>query len=485
MRFVRSGAALQRRQRWQHRCFSVIQRGHDRQRETLYEKLGFGKDSEARQLQRTVEELKQGFIAEAMKLRDPQHDPKDQARFEELQTALRILSNRVSRSAYDSHSQSSNDARLHVLQDGGAVSANYNPEFQQFNFVDHSIPLSASASGSSSSGGSIGGAEGAAGQGQTPVSSSFSDFSEAFHSAAGVASPAEARAAAAAAAPAKGSDIHFMLKLTFEEGLFGCEKRIAVRRNAPCDRCEGSGHQRLSKARRCPQCLGRGSTHLPSGTYNMERRCNFCDGSGTTPPPACKWCRGSGLQSGVAAEIPVVVPPRTEHMGTFRIAKQGHAGARGGRSGDVVVQTVVTDHRHFYLDERKELHAMLPIPLSTALLGGLVSAPTLSGTVTLRVPPCIRSGEVMTVPAASKGAAPPLHFHALVLIPKGPELSGRQRAALGLYEEITAAAATATAEADSAAPEATRGERVSSHSSSDMYEQCAELKQLYKHWFSM
>lgn len=482
---------------FQQRCFQVIQRGHDRQQESLYEKLGFGRDNASEQTHRSTTDLKQGLVRQVEKLPDPENNSKDAARLAELREAYTQLHCDKFRAQYDSHYYASNDAQLHILCDGGSVAANFNPEHQRFNFVHHhgrAESLHAPAGNPALS---------ARQEAEVP---SLDGFHAAFRGATGLdsgaASSATARpySAAAAHGPLAGADVAHLLRLSFEQGAVGGEVEISYHKHTSCQRCSGTGRQSLRKSRRCPQCQGRGSTHLPSATYHIERRCLYCGGEGTMAPPPCVSCNGRGVQLEQLTHAMVIVPPGTTSHAQFRLRRRGHDGVRGGPAGDVVVSVLVSEHRYFYRSGH-ELHAMLPLPLSTALLGGLVEVPTLSGRAMLRVPPCVGNGQILPLHASgAPEAAPPspsapgaptrLLFHALVIIPRSDGLSGRQRSALSLFgkdsRETAMSSHTETEEFASGGMEELSGVASESRISTreDLMAECAVLKKSYRHWLS-
>ncbi|GET88121.1 chaperone protein DNAJ-like protein [Leishmania tarentolae] len=490
---------------YQRRAFQVIQRGHDRPQESLYNKLGFAKDTEARLVRRSTTELRQALLRRVEELKDPVNDPADRKRLSDLKDAYTYLQDKRFRANYASHYYASNDAQLHVLCDGGQVAANFNPEHQQFTFVDHAFDRESAGSGvggclplgkacaSASSAGPSGGSE-------VPTAEALGD---AFRNATGVgesasgttSSSATAYKAADAARPLNGTDITHLLRITLEQSLTGCEVEVEIHRNVRCPACRGTSRQQLRRPRKCPQCLGRGSAHMPSATYHIERRCLYCGGEGTVPAPPCRACQGRGVQLRQAVQVSVSVPAGVLSNSLFRLRHQGHDGVRGGHAGDLLVTVLVSEHRYFYRSRERshELHAMLPLPLSVALLGGRVTVPTLNGFGTVHVPPCVRSGEVLpldvygTADATNRAsaAAPTLHailYHALVMIPKGDALTGRQKAALQLYE-AEAVGQSRTRGGEVSQPQISASSAATT-SREQLMESCAALKSSYRHWFN-
>eukprot|EP00796_Vickermania_ingenoplastis_P012930 gene12930-8786_t len=197
-----------------HRRFQTLHRGNDRHTESLFAKLGMDSKRPQRKggptycdraLHCTETELQQAFLEQASKLRDPLNDPADKAKLKELQDALRQLMDPQFRARYSSHHVCSNDAQLHVLQDGGQVSANFNPEHQQFSYVDHSQPPAGGWSG-------LPPVQDATGRKASTAADDPTAYSLGF--------------GASATAPCRGEDIHLQLRLSFQEGWAGGAQEV-------------------------------------------------------------------------------------------------------------------------------------------------------------------------------------------------------------------------------------------------------------------
>jgi molecular chaperone DnaJ len=75
----------------------------------------------------------------------------------------------------------------------------------------------------------------------------------------------------------------------------------------------------------------------------------------------------------------------------IRLSGEGEAGVNGGPSGDLYVQVNLKKHDLFVRDDTNLL-CNVPLRLTTAVLGGEVSVPTLEGEVTLKIPPETQTG---------------------------------------------------------------------------------------------
>ncbi len=92
--------------------------------------------------------------------------------------------------------------------------------------------------------------------------------------------------------------------------------------------------------------------------------------------------------------LDLTIPAGLEDGQTLRLKGQGEAGEGGGPAGDVYVEVKVLPDQKF---ERKgrDIHTEVAIPLNVAVLGGKITAPTISGDVTVSVPAWSNSGAVL------------------------------------------------------------------------------------------
>jgi DnaJ-class molecular chaperone len=92
--------------------------------------------------------------------------------------------------------------------------------------------------------------------------------------------------------------------------------------------------------------------------------------------------------------VEVRIPPGVKHGARVRAAGEGAEGHSGGASGDLYLAVHVLAHSRF---ERRgqDLHTRVSVPVTTAVLGGDVTVPTLSGsTLRLKIPEMTAAGRV-------------------------------------------------------------------------------------------
>lgn len=92
--------------------------------------------------------------------------------------------------------------------------------------------------------------------------------------------------------------------------------------------------------------------------------------------------------------LEVTIPPGTEDGQTLRLKGQGLPGAGGAPAGDAYVEIKVASHPQFSR-QGSDVHAELPITVPEAVLGATVTAPTIDGPVSLKVPPDSNTGTVL------------------------------------------------------------------------------------------
>ena len=153
--------------------------------------------------------------------------------------------------------------------------------------------------------------------------------------------------------PRRGEDIDHPIQVTLEEAYHGASRLIQIQAEAPCQLCTGTG-------------------------FIQNKPCSACGGSGRMVSPR---------------RLEVKIPPGVKDGSRIRIAGEGKAGYGGGPKGDLYLVVSVKPHKLF---ERKDsdLYVDVPVPLTTAVLGGEVDVPTLKGKLALKVPPETQNGRV-------------------------------------------------------------------------------------------
>lgn len=185
----------------------------------------------------------------------------------------------------------------------------------------------------------------------------------------------------------RGNDISIDIEIDFKESIFGVEKSITVRKRSDCEKCKGSGADDPSKVKSCKECSGSGSVRRAQrtilGIIEQVIECPDCNGRGKVPEKKCNTCRGEGILP-KNEEIKIVVPPGIRTGEVIQIPGKGE-GISGGVPGDAFVRVRVRPSEKF-AREGNDVHTVLSIPLSQALVGGNQKVETLDGTSTISIP---------------------------------------------------------------------------------------------------
>ena len=194
--------------------------------------------------------------------------------------------------------------------------------------------------------------------------------------------------------PQRGDDIAYDLKITLEEAAKGFERDIEVPHKKTCPHCNGSKAEPESKVTTCQTCGGSGQVrqvnNTPLGQFATVRPCSTCKGEGKIIETPCRECHGRGIIR-KKSTIHIKVPAGVDNGSRLRVAGEGDVGAKGGPSGDLYVMIRVKNHELFQR-EGSDLTYEMPISFVQASLGDTLEAPTLDGTVELKIPAGTQTG---------------------------------------------------------------------------------------------
>jgi len=200
----------------------------------------------------------------------------------------------------------------------------------------------------------------------------------------------------------RGADLRYVLELELEEAVSGVEKEIRLPRMETCETCSGSGAKPGSKPKTCGTCHGHGDVRVQQGIFSIQQPCPHCRGSGTIVSDPCRTCRGEGRTQG-EQHLTVNIPAGVDTGDRIRLSGEGEAGEGGGPAGDLFVEVKLEPH-DLFRREGRDLICDIPIPFTTAALGGEIEVPTLDGRVSLKIPEGTQSGRVFRM--RGKGVRP-------------------------------------------------------------------------------
>lgn len=189
----------------------------------------------------------------------------------------------------------------------------------------------------------------------------------------------------------RGSDLRFNMDISLEDAFAGKTTTITVPSSAPCDSCNGTGGKDGAQPTTCGTCHGHGKVRAQQGFFTIERTCPTCQGQGRVIKDPCRVCGGQGRVR-KDKTLSVTIPAGVEDGTRIRLAGEGEAGTRGAPPGDLYIFLSIKPHRLFQRDGAN-IYCRVPIPMTTAALGGTVDVPTIDGTMTkVTIPPGTQSG---------------------------------------------------------------------------------------------
>jgi molecular chaperone DnaJ len=175
----------------------------------------------------------------------------------------------------------------------------------------------------------------------------------------------------------RGADLRYDMDITLEDAFQGKETQIRVPTSVSCEECGGSGAEPGSQPTACPSCHGAGRIRAQRGFFTVEQTCPTCHGGGQVIDKPCKACQGAGRQH-KERTLQVNIPAGVDDGTRIRLSGEGEAGVRGAPSGDLYIFLNIQPHRIFHR-EGANIFCKMPIPMTTAGLGGQVEVPVIDG----------------------------------------------------------------------------------------------------------
>ena len=202
--------------------------------------------------------------------------------------------------------------------------------------------------------------------------------------------------ATAARGRGRGADVAAEVEIELAEAASGVTREVPYSVAVACGRCSGQGVEPGTQVTTCPTCHGRGRIQHVSrsafGEFIRAQNCPECGGSGRLVEHPCEQCDGAG-QVLEERTLEVEIPPGIHDGQRIRLTGEGHAGALGGRAGDVYVRVRIRPDPRF-VREGDDVFSQVMLTMTQAALGARVKVPTLEGEEELEFAPGTQPGEV-------------------------------------------------------------------------------------------
>ena len=307
-----------------------------------YEVLGVSKTA-------TDQEIKSAFRKKAKEFHPDlnKDDPKAAEKFKEAQEAYEVLSDENKRKMYDQYGHAG-------VSQGAAGGAGGYGGFSGFDGVDF-------------------------------------DFGDIFDSVFGGFGGFGGRSSSGSRAT-RGSDILMRMELTFDEAIYGCEKKFNIDVVEDCSECHGNGGFDREE---CSTCHGKGTVTTKQqtilGSFMSTTTCPDCGGKGKTYKRKCTECNGKGKVK-VNKKLTISIPEGVATGDRQRVSGKGNPGANGGENGDLYIEFIVDEHDYFVRDN-DDIYLEVPLTITEAILGCKKEIPTIYGNVKINISAGTNSGD--------------------------------------------------------------------------------------------
>lgn len=308
-----------------------------------YEVLGVGKDASA-------DEIKKAFRRKAIELH-PDKEGGDEEKFKEVNEAYEVLKDQQKRQRYD-----------------------------QFGH--------AGVGGAAGGGNPFEGFSGFGGAGGQNVNFDFGDLGlgDIFGSFFGGGGRGQR-------GPVQGRDVEAKLEISFEEAVFGTDKKIKLTLDDTCEHCKGNGAEPGYELKTCGTCKGSGQVvkqmRTIFGNIQQATVCPTCQGKGKIPEKDCSVCHGKGVKSQTKT-VDLKIPAGIDDGAVVRLREYGEA-VQGGGKGDLYVSIRVKSHKLF-TREGDLILSEAHVGMVEAALGTEIEVDTIDGPVNMKVPAGTQSG---------------------------------------------------------------------------------------------
>lgn len=195
----------------------------------------------------------------------------------------------------------------------------------------------------------------------------------------------------------KGSDLRIKVKLSLEDIAKGVTKTLKIPTLVKCDYCNGTGAKDGKAFTTCTTCNGTGTVitaqHTPFGTMQSEAACPHCHGEGKIITEKCPHCNGEGVVR-KEQQITFTIPAGVSDGQVLTVQGKGNAAPHGGVNGDLLVVIEEIKNPELIRDGNDVIYNLM-LDLPTAVLGGNVEVPTITGRARLKIAPGTQPGKVL------------------------------------------------------------------------------------------
>ncbi len=224
----------------------------------------------------------------------------------------------------------------------------------------------------------------------------------------------------------KGKSIEIDLEVPLKDTLKGMEKEFNLKKFISCSRCQGEGAEPGTNKNQCFSCRGTGKVQQIKktifGSFTKVTVCPECEGEAQKPDKPCNVCSGEGRVN-KEEKIKVFIPAGIDNNQVLKASGKGHAGKKGGRSGDLYIRITIKEDS-VYKRKGDDLYRSLFINFSEAVFGGEKEFETVDGKkISVKIPSGTDSGKILKIsnkgiPCFSGFGRGNLYLKLIIITPK-------------------------------------------------------------------
>lgn len=195
----------------------------------------------------------------------------------------------------------------------------------------------------------------------------------------------------------RGTDLRIKIKLSLKEISEGVSKTVKVPTLVKCSHCDGTGAKEGKAFNTCPTCGGSGTVLRQHqslfGLTQSAVECPQCHGNGKIITENCTFCGGKGVER-QEETVSFSIPAGVQDGQVLTLRGRGNAAPNGGVNGDLLIVIEEIKDPQLIRDGQDVIYnLMLDIP--TAILGGQIEVPTITGRARLNIPAGTQPGKVL------------------------------------------------------------------------------------------
>jgi len=194
----------------------------------------------------------------------------------------------------------------------------------------------------------------------------------------------------------RGSDLRVKVQVTLNEISSGSNKKLKLKKFAPCDACGGNGAKGSNAMSTCTTCNGSGQIRKATNTFLGQmyttQTCYTCSGDGKIVTNKCDNCGGEGIFKKEEI-IDINIPAGVVEGVQLSVSGKGNAGRRGGIPGDLIVVIEEIEDKDLKRDGANIIYDLY-LNFVDAALGAEVEVPTIGEKVKINIPAGTQGGKI-------------------------------------------------------------------------------------------